>query len=160
MLSKVVFLDKKVLNKFSTSSLQVLSKFSTRTHTFRHKTCTEIPDFCARQPCSKFWALKEIFNWKGEVKDIELERERERERDWTVWLRPTPKKPPRAGKGMCRPTNRLHLMVERRKRKWRRKEKKPKINEDREKLLVVHVAFETSMVRKQCSTPTIPYQST
>ena len=29
MLSKVVFLDKKVLNKFSTSSLQVLDKFST-----------------------------------------------------------------------------------------------------------------------------------
>ena len=64
-----------VLSKFSTSSLQVLSKFSTSTHTFRHKTCTEIPDFCARQPCSKFWALKEIFNWKGEVKDIELERD-------------------------------------------------------------------------------------
>ena len=73
MLSKVVFLDKKVLNKFSTSSLQVLDKFSTRTHTFSHKTCTEIPDFCARQPCSKFWALKEIFNSKGGVKDIELE---------------------------------------------------------------------------------------
>ena len=73
MLSKVVFLDKKVLNKFSTSSLQVLDKFSTSTHTLRHKICTETPDFCARQPCSKFWALKEIFNWKGEVKDIELE---------------------------------------------------------------------------------------
>ena len=29
MLSKVVFLDKKVLNKFSTRSLQVLDKFST-----------------------------------------------------------------------------------------------------------------------------------
>ena len=79
MLSKVVFLDKKVLNKFSTRSLQVLDKFSTSTHTLRHKICTETPDFCARQPCSKFWALKEIFNWKGEVKDIELERERERE---------------------------------------------------------------------------------
>ena len=58
-----------VLNKFSTSSQQFLSSFSTVSQqflskcspTFGHKTCTEIPDFCARQPCSNFFADLIIF---------------------------------------------------------------------------------------------------
>ena len=64
--------NKMFLSKFSPSSPQVLSSFSTVSQqflskcspTFRDKTCTEIPDFCARQPCSKFWALKEKLCFK------------------------------------------------------------------------------------------------
>ena len=37
-----------------------------------------------------------------------------RERDLSVWLRPTPKKPPRAGKSTFGQTNGLHPLVERR----------------------------------------------
>ena len=73
--------SQQVLNKFSTVSLQFLSSFSTVSlqflysfstvsqqllykcsPTFGHKTCTEIPDFCARQPCSKFFADFMRFN--------------------------------------------------------------------------------------------------
>jgi len=42
-------------------------------------------------------------------------------RDWTVWLRPTPQKPPRPGKGTCGQTSGLHHPAERRKQKKNRK---------------------------------------
>ena len=49
--------------------------------------------------------------WQANISNVQLianATERERKKDGSVWLRPTPKKPPRAGKSTFRQTIGLH----------------------------------------------------